>query len=490
MKITALILVCIVTLSGNVLSGCDLNNILNSQPVVETISFEKKEIVLGVGQEYNFDVAITPKDAKAEYQFSSSDTEVLSLDGSKGKAVLEGECTVTVTTDNDLVESCRVRVAPAPKKVALPKNVKLAVGEEYDFKPKGDFTEKVYTYKSGDKGVAPIDKDGRASALKPGNSTITVTSYNGVSANCEITACEAPKEFILNGGSTNIGRFDKVPLYCEFADGEGALDLNFTSSDENIVTVDNEGMITGVNSGEAVVTCTLFNGVSADCTITVNEYEGFQNIRLDLDPAKPMVALTFDDGPNGECTKSILDTLEKYNAKATFFIVGNRVAGQEDMLKAEYDAGHEIGNHSWDHQYANNISEAEQLQQITRSNEAIYNAIGKYPTLFRCPGGISCDTYEVHSNMPIIMWSIDTVDWQTRDSKATYKAITDVFKKGQNVDGDIILMHDIQSSTPKAVKNICKYLDEKGYQMVTVSELAYYRDCEMENGGYYSSFYQ
>ena len=92
--------------------------------------------------------------------------------------------------------------------------------------------------------------------------------------------------------------------------------------------------------------------------------------------------------------------------------------------------------------------------------------------------------------MPLIYWSIDTVDWKTKNSKATFNAIKKVFDKGENLDGDIVLMHDIQNSTPAAVKNICKYLSKKGYQMVTISEMAYYKGVKLEGGKSYYDFYE
>ena len=202
-----------------------------------------------------------------------------------------------------------------------------------------------------------------------------------------------------------------------------------------------------------------------------------------------MVALTFDDGPDASNTEQILKSLKSVNGRATFFLVGSRIEGEEDIIQQEFNAGHEIGNHSWDHQYASNISEKKQRAEMNKTNDAIKKVIGEYPTVFRCPGGITSKVYETENINPIILWSIDTLDWSTKSSQATFNAIKRVFKKGQNLDGDIVLMHDIQDSTPKAVANIVKYLDKKGYQLVTVSELAYYRNTTMKNGETYSCFY-
>ena len=260
------------------------------------------------------------------------------------------------------------------------------------------------------------------------------------------------------------------------------------SENENIVGINENNELVAKSEGEVKITCTATDGRTAECTITVKPLSTAK-IRKDLDPDKPMVALTFDDGPNGGNTLSIMDSLNKYNGRATFFMAGYKISEQPDIVKKVSEQGHEVANHSRDHLYADNLSESQQQEQMESVNEQVKAITGEYPTLFRCPGNID-GVYYRKSNMPLISWSIDTMDWKTKNSQSTYEAITKVFDKGFNLDGDIVLMHDLQDSTPSAVEKICKYLDEKGYQMVTVSELAHYRGVELQGGEIYNYFYK
>lgn len=191
-----------------------------------------------------------------------------------------------------------------------------------------------------------------------------------------------------------------------------------------------------------------------------------------IDPKKPVVALSFDDGPayadNGSnSTFEILKVLEEYGARATFFMCSSRInKSNSACLKKEIELGCELGNHTYDHNnYGSKVTESD----IVKGSEAIKKACGKKPSIFRCPGGmITPKIREVckREGMPIAYWSVDTEDWKSRDAEKIYKAaINGVY------DGSIILMHDIYPTTAEAVKKIVPKLIEEGYQIVTVSEM-------------------
>ena len=462
---------------------------LNITTNAQSVSFKTKEITLGVGQESSLDVVLSPKDAKSTYKLSSTDSSIVKVNGNKVVALKKGDCSIKVTTDNDLTNYADITVVAAPKKISAPKKIVMANNESYTFKP--DDSENTpsdfYTYNIDNKNVATIDKNGTIKAVSKGNANITITSYNGIEKKVKLQIFNEPTSFKLNLANTTMGVGGTINIVPEFNKNEGTSSYTFTTDNDHIVSVDNKGFVKALREGEANVTCTLYNNLSATCKITVTEQKA--KIRKNLDRTKPMVALTFDDGPDASNTEQILKSLKSVDGRATFFLVGSRIEGEEDIVQQEFNAGHEIGNHSWDHQYANNISEKKQRAEMSKTNEAIKKVIGEYPTVFRCPGGITSNVYETENINPIILWSIDTLDWSTKSSQATFNAIKSVFKKGQNLDGDIVLMHDIQDSTPKAVANIVKYLDKKGYQLVTVSELAYYRNTTMKNGETYSCFY-
>ena len=198
-----------------------------------------------------------------------------------------------------------------------------------------------------------------------------------------------------------------------------------------------------------------------------------------VDPKKPMVALTFDDGPS-IYTKGILDQLEKYNAHATFFVVGERVSTYASTIKRAYSIGCEIGNHSWSHPNLASISVKSMQSEISRTDAAIEKVIGKKAALLRPPYGSVDSDVRRYAGKPLIHWSIDTLDWKTRNSSKTISSVLNNVR-----DGSIVLMHDIYSATRTAAVSLIPTLISRGYQLVTVSELAAYHRTNLKNGSVY-----
>lgn len=184
-----------------------------------------------------------------------------------------------------------------------------------------------------------------------------------------------------------------------------------------------------------------------------------------LDASRPMVAITFDDGP-AKYTEEILACLEKYEAHATFFVQGKSVSRYPETLKHAVAIGCEIGNHTWGHAKLTSSSSDEIKSQISQTNTAVYEITGVYPKLFRPPYGAYNGSVLSAANMPAIMWSVDTLDWKTRNTEKTVLSVKNSVK-----DGSIILMHDIHAPTAPAAVQIIPYLLKQGYQLVTVSEL-------------------
>ncbi|MGN1097344.1 MAG: polysaccharide deacetylase family protein [Clostridia bacterium] len=206
---------------------------------------------------------------------------------------------------------------------------------------------------------------------------------------------------------------------------------------------------------------------------------GWYRERPGIDPNKPMVALTFDDGP-GPYTDRILDCLEKYGAKATFFVVGNRLSKYPSVLKRQAELGMEIGCHTWSHTQLTTLGAGGIANQINSTNNKVLEIAGVYPSTLRPPYGSYNSTVKSAANAPLIMWSIDTLDWKTRSADSTYNAVMNNVK-----DGDIILMHDIHSATADAVERIVPALIERGYQLVTVSQMGQYKKGGLQNGVVY-----
>lgn len=200
-----------------------------------------------------------------------------------------------------------------------------------------------------------------------------------------------------------------------------------------------------------------------------------------IDKNKKMVALTYDDGPS-IYTPRILKTLKENNSVATFFVVGNRVPMYSDTVKKAYGMGCEIGNHTYEHKILTRADATGIRNQVSRTNVAVKKITGTAPIVMRPPGGAVNNMVKSQTGMPMILWSIDTLDWRTRNAASTKTAVLDHVK-----DGDIVLMHDLYEATANASTTIIPTLVERGYQLVTVSELA---ECRggMKDGCLYYSF--
>lgn len=211
--------------------------------------------------------------------------------------------------------------------------------------------------------------------------------------------------------------------------------------------------------------------------------EGGISYAGEIDPLKPMVALTYDDGPSKESTRRILKTLEENGGKATFFMVGSRAAKFQETVRQMVAQGCEVANHTYDHTLMTKVDPAELERQLELTNQVVANAGGVTPVLMRPCGGATNDAgmgVAGAISMPAILWSIDTLDWKTRDADATVSAVLDHVK-----DGDIILMHDLYETAAQASEVIIPELIRRGYQLVTVSELASYRGGMTPGQSYY-----
>lgn len=189
-----------------------------------------------------------------------------------------------------------------------------------------------------------------------------------------------------------------------------------------------------------------------------------------------IVALTFDDGPDDVFTPQVLDILKKYDVKATFFLIGEKVPYNKSIVKREKEEGHEIGNHTYTHINAAKTSKEQIENEVTKTQEVIKEVTGQYPTIFRPPyRALSRDLCQTvkSKNMSIILWSnIDVRDWS---NPGVNSIVSTIENKVEN--GNIIILHDYntvrndKSQTIQALEIVIPKLKEKGYKFVTISEL-------------------
>lgn len=194
------------------------------------------------------------------------------------------------------------------------------------------------------------------------------------------------------------------------------------------------------------------------------------------------VALSFDDGP-GSFTDRLLDCLEENQSKATFFMVGEEINSFPDTVKRMETLGCELGNHSYTHTDFTTLSTEDMSAEIAGVDELLVNLVGHGATVVRPPYGSVNDSVRATVGTPMILWSIDTLDWETKDAQQTVDTVM------ENVtDGSIILMHDIFSTTVDAVEMLVPQLISEGYELVTVHELAEKKGVELQTGITYGSF--
>ena len=180
----------------------------------------------------------------------------------------------------------------------------------------------------------------------------------------------------------------------------------------------------------------------------------------------PRVALTFDDGPNAKYTPLLLEGLRKRNIHATFFLLGENILKNKELLLRMQKDGHLIGCHTWSHVQLDKISPSRASREILKTNSLIYHITGTYPTCLRPPYGAWKKDLELPVTMLPVFWDVDTLDWQSQNPEN----ILDIVRKNVQ-DGSIILMHDSYDSSVRAALAITDELTEKGYDFVTADQL-------------------
>jgi peptidoglycan-N-acetylglucosamine deacetylase len=192
----------------------------------------------------------------------------------------------------------------------------------------------------------------------------------------------------------------------------------------------------------------------------------YAQVRVD----QPYIAMTFDDGPSAENTPRLLEMLKQRNIKATFFLIGQNVAANPDLVRRILADGHEIGNHSWTHPQLSKLSDDRVTMEITKTQDAIKDASGFTPTLLRPPYGAITprqrEWVEDRFGLNVILWSVDPFDWKRPGASVITQRILSQVRPGA-----IILSHDIHKQTVDAMPATLDGLIAKGYKFATVSQL-------------------
>ena len=229
--------------------------------------------------------------------------------------------------------------------------------------------------------------------------------------------------------------------------------------------------------------------------VNYNEIKDYLNFTVSLDSKyenesgynyvkeKKSVAITFDDSPNIGKTNKILEYLNDNHFHATFFVVGEKCEYNEDLLISIKNSGNEIGSHTYSHQNLNKLTIDEIKEDYDKMNNIYKRLFNENLKLLRPPYGLYKEKYLNLIDTSLIMWSLDTNDWKNKNSEYLVNYVVDNIK-----DGDIILFHDSYNSTVLAIEKLLPILYSKGYQVMSVSELAEIKEINIEKNNVYHSF--
>lgn len=197
-------------------------------------------------------------------------------------------------------------------------------------------------------------------------------------------------------------------------------------------------------------------------------------------PAGPYVALTFDDGPKASTTPVLLDGLAQRGVRATFFVIGENVEGNELLLQRMEGEGHQIGLHTYHHKMLDQLNAAGFYAEVDQLRATLTALVGREDFMLRPPYGMMNAATQARAAAPIVLWSVDPEDWSDRNTSRQVAAIVD---KAQ--DGDIILLHDIYPSSVDTALQVVDALLVRGFHFVTVEQLFAIRGVTPENGKVY-----
>lgn len=210
------------------------------------------------------------------------------------------------------------------------------------------------------------------------------------------------------------------------------------------------------------------------------EYVVPADASADVEQSAPLIALTFDDGPRRDTTTRLLDGLAQRGVKATFFLVGSQLVGNEDVVRRMDKEGHQIGIHTYDHVRLTGLNRADFDAQVDKTRQVLKNILGHNDFLLRPPYGLYDDGVQVMADCPIILWSIDPEDW---GDKNTGREVEHIVERA--ADGAIVLLHDIYPQSVEAALQVVDRLHEKGYLFTTVDELFAAHSVELQPGQVY-----
>ena len=205
---------------------------------------------------------------------------------------------------------------------------------------------------------------------------------------------------------------------------------------------------------------------------------------MELPEGQKAIALTFDDGPMRPSTLTLLDGLSERGVPATFFLVGEQIPGNEDILRRMAEDGHQIGIHSYSHAKLTQLNAADFSAEVNRTRKVLSNVLGDRNFFLRPPYGLTDAGVIKRAKAPILLWSVDPEDWKDKDPNRVAEHII-----ANAQDGSIVLLHDIYLESVEAALRVVDTLHEQGFYFLTVSDLFTLRGITPQDGEIYRHAY-
>lgn len=247
---------------------------------------------------------------------------------------------------------------------------------------------------------------------------------------------------------------------------------------EFVVPIDYSRVIKYLNSNYFMI---LDNSKDLDTDVIIKKYDRIRDSKEFEN--KKLIALTFDDGPFYKNTEKLIEELDKRDARVTFFMLGELAYKQPELVKKVYDYGHTIGSHTYDHKNLKKLDKEELDFEVLRTNEILSTIINDDIRFIRPPYGSYNEDILNNVDMAFILWNVDTLDWKSRDSIKVRDYIVSHVK-----DGDVVLLHDIHSTSVDGAIMAIDILREEGYEFVSLDELLVYRNINIHTNKAYRFF--
>ena len=388
--------------------------------------------------------------------YQSQDTAIASVaaDGTVTAGGNEGSTYIYALDGNGKVISRKfVTVLNDPVQISLGKeSCRISMGQTLTLKP--TFNHPVnpsVSWSSSDETIVTV-ADGVLTAKNYGDATVTATIPGGTTAEIAVTVAPPITAMEIERDLYKVKPGNSRDLALLLTPTDSGEEIQWSSSNTDVATVNENGTVTGVTYGTVTITATgKYSGLSATCKVKVC------NVK--------QVAMTFDDGPSDQ-TARLLNFLQQNDIKVTFFLVGNRINSYSSIVKRQAAEGHEMGYHSYAHANQPSMSSAQITSDFNKTNNILKELTGREFTVWRTPGGDYNSRVLSCVPVPHIMWSVDTLDWKNRNSYSVYSAIMN-----QARDGSIILMHDLYGTTVDGATQAMKEMLAGDYEFLTVTEL-------------------